>query len=120
VSGIITILHRADAPPDHVAEHDDPPVDGGEMLEPVPRDASVNADLRVVITGDALPFAWPVRPAQNLNRAEASILRRAVEPDLHGVRSSRGTAHVVAARPVDRRAFGHRVCVRRELVDIGE
>src|SRR5712671_2655423 len=91
------------------------------MLEAVPRDASVNAHLCVIITRDTLPLRIGPVPvlAKTWTPSRLSVLRRTVKADLHGVRVVEGDRPCRRRWPVDRRAFGHRVCVRGELVDVG-
>src|SRR5215475_3435828 len=83
---IFAVANCADAAPDYIAHHGDATVRGGEMFEAVPRDATMNADLSVVITGNPLPFF--IRAACVLSEAGAApqlpTSRRVVIPDLHG------------------------------------
>ena len=85
---IFAVANCADAAPDHIAHHGDATIRGGEMLEAVPRNATMNADLSVVIPGNPLPF-W-IRAACVLTETgtatQLSASWRMVITDLHGVR----------------------------------
>ena len=87
-AGSSAVLHGPNTPPDHVAHHDDAAVGGGEMFETVPGDAAMDADLRVVIAGDPLPFlVGPARVLPETGTAPRFLaLGRAVIADLHRVR----------------------------------
>src|SRR5271165_184867 len=87
VAEIFAVGDRPDAAPDHVAHHDDAAIGRGEMLKPVPGDAAMDADLRVVVAGDALAFL--VGPLAVLAEAGTAphlpALGGAVVADLHRV-----------------------------------
>ena len=85
---ILSVTNCADAAPDHIAHHGDATVGGGEMFKAVPRNATMNADLRVVIARNPLPLF--VRPACVLPETGTATQLppswRMVITDLHGVR----------------------------------
>jgi hypothetical protein len=121
VYGVGAILYRMNTPPDHVPQHDDAPVSGSQMLQAVPGDAPVDARLRIVVARDTLPLligALPVLPEAGI-APQFLPLRSSPEADLHGVGIVNRHRPRGRRRTIDGGPFGHRVRIRRELVNVG-
>src|ERR1700731_768826 len=86
----------------------------------MPGDAAMDADLSVIVARD--PLSVFVGPAGILAETRTAprflALRRTVEADLHRVGIVERDRPGRGRRAVDHRALGHRVGVRRELVDV--
>src|SRR5215467_6652900 len=119
---VFGIANCADAAPDHIAHHGDATIRGGEMFQAVSRNATMNADLSVVIAGNPLPF-W-IRAACVLTEpgtaTQLSASWRMVIADLHGVRVIQRNCPGRGQRPIDRVALRHGIRIRWELVDVGK
>jgi hypothetical protein len=85
---ILAVANCADAAPDHIAHHGDATVGGGEMFKAVPCNATMNADLSVVIARNPLPFfIWAACVLTETGTAtQFPTSWRMVITDLHGVR----------------------------------
>src|SRR5262249_36171688 len=118
----LTVANRADAAPDHIAQHGDTTVGGSEMFEDLPRNSTMNADLSVVIAGNSLPIF--VRAATVLTETGAATQLPStgdmVVTDLHGVRVVQRHRPGSSERSIDGVALRHRIGIGWKLVDVGK